>query len=290
MNATILLSLTCLALWACTSVAADVDPIIPRIHDVPEAESEAARVPAQEGGAPQANFIPGPSGDEGYDWIGIVSGEWLKGEFETLNKGGVEFDSDELDNLTFDWEDVHELRGGRPFTLLFTDRSTQTGVPYITRTTVYLTNHAGQYEYPRSRLMRMIPGRPEDRAFWSGAVGLSSAVRAGNTDQTDSGLHANLRRRTAGNRTTLGLDVLISTIDDKESANNRSFAGRDDIYVSPKFFFTPLAVDLFRDDFQNISIRATPSAGVGYTFVDELIDAASGQDRTRFESACYRIR
>ena len=46
-----------------------------------------------------------------YDWIQLTSKEWLKGVFESLYDDKVEFDSDELDLVVLDWEDVEKVRG-----------------------------------------------------------------------------------------------------------------------------------------------------------------------------------
>ena len=48
-----------------------------------------------------------------FDWIQLTSDEWLKGDLESLYDGKVEFDSDELDLLVLDWEDVKKVRHTR---------------------------------------------------------------------------------------------------------------------------------------------------------------------------------
>ena len=57
-------------------------------------------------------FIPP---DDGYDWLRLVSGEWLKGELIGLFDGEVEFDSEILDKLVIDAEDVRDMRSPRRF-------------------------------------------------------------------------------------------------------------------------------------------------------------------------------
>ena len=57
-----------------------------------------------------------PSTDQ-YDWIELTSGEWLKGEFKGMYKKRLEFDSDKLDLLTFDFEDVKQIRTHRIVTV-----------------------------------------------------------------------------------------------------------------------------------------------------------------------------
>ena len=38
-----------------------------------------------------------------YDWLRLTSGEWLKGELKRMREDDVEFDSDKLDLVQFDW-------------------------------------------------------------------------------------------------------------------------------------------------------------------------------------------
>ena len=54
------------------------------------------------------DFVPPP--DE-YDWVQLNSGEWLKGELQSLYDDELVFDSDNLGVLRLDWEDVVRFRG-----------------------------------------------------------------------------------------------------------------------------------------------------------------------------------
>jgi len=50
-----------------------------------------------------SEFVPP---NDGYDWLRLTSGEWLRGELIGVFNDEVEFDSDILDELTIDGEDV----------------------------------------------------------------------------------------------------------------------------------------------------------------------------------------
>ena len=62
-----------------------------------------------------------------YDWIRLTSGEWLKGEILSMRDNKFEFDSDEMDEQNFDWEDIAELRSSRKYTYVLTDRKSLIG-------------------------------------------------------------------------------------------------------------------------------------------------------------------
>jgi hypothetical protein len=44
-----------------------------------------------------------------FDWIQLKSGEWLKGTIKAMQKHELEFDSEELDHLKFDWDDNRDV-------------------------------------------------------------------------------------------------------------------------------------------------------------------------------------
>lgn len=51
-----------------------------------------------DGGRPV--WAPEGSPPEGFDWIQLTNGEWLKGDLKVLYNDSLEFDSDELDLLS----------------------------------------------------------------------------------------------------------------------------------------------------------------------------------------------
>ena len=55
------------------------------------------------------DWEPPEPAPEAWDWIKMTSGEWLKGEVHDLNDDKLAFESDELDDLDLDWDDVAEL-------------------------------------------------------------------------------------------------------------------------------------------------------------------------------------
>jgi len=50
-----------------------------------------------------------------YDWLQLTSGEWLEGELKSMYNTIFEFDSDKLNLLLIDWEDVEYLQSYRQF-------------------------------------------------------------------------------------------------------------------------------------------------------------------------------
>lgn len=237
---------------------------------------------------PQADLPSVPEFIDDDEWIRLKSGEWLKGEFKTLNRDSVEFESDELDNLSLDWKDIDEVITTRPYTLVKADRVQVVGDVRIQDGEVYVHNGDQVTRFPRKDLMRMIP-LGEGLANWSGSVRLAATRRSGNTDQTDTSATMDATHRSPDTRTKFYFDHVFSEVNDTSVADNQTLRGSHDRYLSPRFYLTPLGFEVFRDPFQNIALRATPYSGAGYTLIDQgnqewNADVGLGYRYTRFDS------
>lgn len=84
---------------------------------------------------PWAPQLPPP---DKFDWIQFNSGELLKGELRVLYEDEREFESDELDLLTIDWEDVKQVRGHRCFSIRFEGPITVDGFLELNEDNVYV--------------------------------------------------------------------------------------------------------------------------------------------------------
>ena len=224
-----------------------------------------------------------------WDWLQLGSGEWLKGEVASLEGETLEFESDELGDLELDWDDVAELVTEQPYTLRLADRSTVVGVPAVDRERVVVRSPEGTRVLRRADVIGFIRGKPTEGNYWSGRVRLGLSVREGNTDQTDSTVAVDVTRRTAASRLALSLDSVVGTLDGRENVNTQSLQGRFDLFLTRRFFLTPLGFELFRDRIQNIDLRAAPFSGLGYTLVDGKdvewdVSAGVGYRYTRFDS------
>jgi len=73
--------------------------------------------------------------DDSFDWIQLKSGEWLKGKLRAVEKRTLKFDSDEFDDVEFDWKDVRRVRSSRPKDLRLVTGETVSGLCWRRRTT-----------------------------------------------------------------------------------------------------------------------------------------------------------
>ena len=203
-----------------------------------------------------------------FDWVQLVSGEWLKGEIKGLFQDSLEFDSDKLDMLSLDWEDVKYVETHIPGSAYIEGVGTVYGYFEINKTKIIVTNGGEAKEYDRSNLVSFITGGEEESDYWSAKITLGLIVRSGNTDQIDYNAKANVKRQTSFSRFILDYIGNISNTQDVETINNHRISATSDRFLTRHFFWRPVFGEYYRDPFSNIDARITVGTGVGYTAID----------------------
>lgn len=219
---------------------------------------------------PALSWVP-PA--DGYDWIQLKSGEWLKGRIKAMQDRDLEFDSEELDELTFDWKDIRQVRSAHSMDILLgTDRGLLqkgdvlsgrvTGSPDEVR-----VDGETSVVVPRNQIQSFTPGGSRLN-YWSGKGSLGLTLRGGNTDQVEYNASASLQRRTPATRFTLDYLGNISSVDNVESVENHRINGEFDLWLSRRVYLLLPFFEYYRDPFQNLYYRLTVGVGVGYTLID----------------------
>ena len=139
---------------------------------------------------------PEPTPDE-FDWIQLTSEEWLKGELKVLYEQKLEFDSDELGLLVFDWEDIKQVRGHRIFSVRFEGPIIVDGLLQVTEDKIFVTVGEKRQEFERSQLIAIASGAPKEIDHWSAKLSLGLNFASGNTEQTQYTAIGNAKRRTS---------------------------------------------------------------------------------------------
>jgi putative salt-induced outer membrane protein YdiY len=255
--------------------------------------SLALTVAAGVAGAVQADEGPGawdPASPlpEEFDWVQLTSGEWLKGEIFVMYDDTLEFESDELDMLSLDFEDIRQIRSSRTVQVALVDGDVVTGRLLVDGDEVRVTGDE-ERTFGRAQVLSLAAGEPRERNFWSGTVGAGANYRRGNTDQAEVNVQASFQRRTVKNRVDLQYLGNYNTTDDVRVTDNQRASGAWDRFVSPRFFLSPVQLEYFRDPFQNISQRWTIGAGAGYQIldtstVDWQVNAGLAYQHTRFDA------
>ena len=231
--------------------------------DAPTLRRSHAATPA----LPDLTWVPP---EDGFDWIQLKSGEWLKGSIKAMQERKLEFDSDELKLLSFDWKDIRQLRSPRLNEMLLVNHEKLTGPVAITPEQVTVGG-AEPRTFPRSELQSITPGGSKERNYWSGKASLGLTLHSGNTKSVDYNAQASLQRRTPATRLKLDYIGNVSSENDAESANNQRVNTEFDYWLSRRLYIILPSAEYFRDPFQNIDNRATAGGGVGYDLIDRSV-------------------
>lgn len=198
------------------------------------------------------------------DWIQLKGGEWLHGKIKGLRDEDFQFDSDEFDEVTLEWGKVISLRSPRLLTFGFEENGIVAGSVVMEGDILKIQTATGIRELPRSDLLGIIEGKPSEWNYWSLKFSLGLIVRTGNTEQEDLNTLLRIRRQTPRTRLNLEYKANYSRVNEVETVNNQHTTGTFDYVITKGFFVTPIAGELYSDQFQNIDLRSTIAAGVGY--------------------------
>jgi len=239
--------------------------------------------------AQQSRWEPPPPDPKDKDWVQLTSGEWLRGDVQSLTDEDFLFDSEELDELTLDWEDIKELRSPRVLTYYFEDIGTFAGTAVMVDSLVSIRVGQELRNLPRSRLLSIIEGEPTELNFWSGKIQVGLVGRAGNSNQEDLNALLFLRRQTVRTRLDLNYKSNFGRVEGEQNINNHDGTLRFDYIIASGFFVTPASANLFSDRFQNIALRSNITAGVGYFItrrkrVEWQVKLTGGYQSTRYVS------
>jgi len=208
---------------------------------------------------------PDPSAKE-RDWIRMNSGEWLNGEIMSMRDGDLKFDSEELDELGLDWNDVTELRSARVLTYRFDDIGIFAGTATMKDGVVAVRTVLGVVEQPRQKLIVILEGAPKEINYWSSKLSAGIVAREGNTNQYDYNAMVRVLREAARSITLFRYTGASGRVEGVETTNNQSLSFSFSALINAGFFFTPVSLDYMRDTFQNIDHRYVAGSAVGYYF------------------------
>ncbi len=180
----------------------------------------------------------------------------------------LEFDSDELDLLEFDFKDVKQILGHSIFSVRLAGPFTVIGFIHVTETKVYVTLGEDKQEYDRNKLIAIAYGEPKESNYWSGKLSIGLDLTSGNTDQTQYSAQGKLQRRTSASRFSLDYLGNFTRTENIETVNNHRLDGFVDLFRTRKYFLRPVFAGFFRDPIGNIQRRVNLGAGIGYHLID----------------------
>lgn len=213
---------------------------------------------------PDLSWVP-PQDD--YDWIQLKTGEWLKGRLKAMQDRQIEFFSEKLSDLTFDWKDIRQVRSARTIDVLFVGGTKVSGPITVTPKEVKVGG-GPQQAFPRDQLQSLTPGGSKERDYWSVDLSSGLTLQAGNTRSMQYNAQIGLQRRTPATRFTLDYIGNIGQVNNTENANNQRVNTEFDLWLSRRFYLILPSVEYYTDPFQNLAYRVTGGLGIGYDLID----------------------
>ncbi len=202
------------------------------------------------------------------DWVQLTSGEWLKGEIKSFYNRNLEFDSDKLNLLNIDWEDIQFLESHINSISRIEGYGEVIGKIQLSGEIIKITNHDHTREFSKSELISFITGEVKESNYWSGKLSFGLNIRSGNTDQKDFLAKAGIKRRTSLTRLIIDYAGNSSIVESVETVDNQRLNFAFDYFKTRNFFYTPFFGEYYRDPFQNLDYRITLGSGIGYTIID----------------------
>ena len=233
------------------------------------------------------SWQPPPPMPDDFDWVQMTSGEWLKGEIIAMYNDSMEFDSDEFDVQTLDWEDIREIRSAQIVQVAFEDDIISIGKLLVEGDSIRVLGEK-DYESDRSLVLSITAGTPKEKNYWSGKFGAGLNLRTGNTEQTEYNANAHFTRRTPKNRISFDYLGSFSESDGTTIADNQRANASWNRFISKRFYLSPVYGEYYRDPFQNIASRWSIGTGLGFQIVETskvewTVDAGIAYQTTNFD-------
>jgi putative salt-induced outer membrane protein YdiY len=207
-----------------------------------------------------------PVAESTADWIQLKSGEWLRGRLYGMQNRKMDFESDELDDLEFDWKDVHQVVAPRAL-VSYGERQSASGSLRVDREKVTVTGEE-TVSFPRFDLVGIAAGAPQELDYWSGRINVGLNLRAGNTEQADLVSKLKLERRTPLTHLKFQYTGNFNEVSGEQTVNNHHATESFDYFLTRRLFLRIPYAEYYHDPFQNIGYRVTMGGGIGYYVID----------------------
>ena len=145
-------------------------------------------------------------------------------------------------------------------------------------------------EIPKADLLAIIAGELRELNYWSLRALMGITLRSGNTDQREFSVLGMLRREDTMTRAEVNFLTAVGELDGATTVNKTRVNSFLNVFLTDRFFVTPVTASFYFDEFQNIDFRATPGAGIGYELLDRGsidldVELGVGYQYTEFISA-----
>jgi hypothetical protein len=217
---------------------------------------------------------PTPIFKQDFDWVKLTSDEWLKGDIVSMYDEKLEFDSEELDMQTIDWEDIAELRSKQWQSIRMFNGTIAEGFLVLKDGQLSLVKNGVTTHYESNNLLSIASSGKNERDLWDGYINVGINLRQGNTVQIDYTFSAGVQRRSASSRFKVDYTSDYSRYEDQDTelsivtADSTRLTSSYDWFFNPKVYFRAADFEYIADEFLNLDYRIHYGVAIGYHLVD----------------------
>ena len=210
-----------------------------------------------------------------YDWLKLSSEEWLKGEIVSMYVDELEFDSEELDLQTIDWDDVVELRSKNKVNIRLVDGTITEGYVIVQNGSLNIVNGNLVEKFSLNSLLSITSSSEREVDLWDSYLTLGANFRRGNTEQFDYTVGAGGQRRSSLNRLKIDYLANYSTFEDQVAdeklvtADTSRLTSTFDWFFNQKIYLRAMDFEHFSDELHNIDYRVSYGVAAGYHLIDK---------------------
>jgi Protein of unknown function, DUF481 len=205
---------------------------------------------------------------DGYEWLQMDNGEWLKGWITSMSEGTLVFESETFSELYPDWSSVVKLYTGLPHTYVLRDRTVFVGLAALEDGKLRL----GTRTIDPKELFLIASGGQDEWTHWSFNFKSGLTLYLAASSQFTWNNSVSVTREDGITSSSLKYDGALGDVDGELTVSSHTGSLNIKILVTSRLYVLPFAGALRHDLQQNINLRTTLGAGAGV----RLIDIAAG--------------
>ena len=199
------------------------------------------------------------------DLVVLKNGDPVRGKILKMENEQLDLDTDFAGVIHIDWEDIARIESDRPLTLMF-HRTAEIPEGVGTRDGDRLIVTRIDADGPIS--MSMVKKINPASLYYRGNLNLGGNQTTGNSETQAANLSGSLTLRQNRSRINMTVKHNRGQAKGQTTAQNTSGGFRYDYYLRRQLYL--IGDQFFESDrFQNLDIRSTSTAGLGYDFFDE---------------------
>ncbi len=224
------------------------------------------------------------------DEVHLKNGNRLSGTLISLSEGKLVLETDFAGRLSIDWGQVERIQTESAIEVVLTDGTSVKGTAAPDaasgRLELWLTSTtAAPLDLTQVTAINP-PVEPAVRFNGRINVGLNKA--SGNTDTETAHADAELTARSLNHRVSTGAAYNRASKDNRKTEENMLGRLKHDYFLTPKLYWYTSGL-AEKDEFKDISLRATIGPGLGYQFFEEelmnlAVEAGPSYVYTNFDS------